>query len=135
MHVNRDRVEAVCMRSDLSGRSRILLRQWSDYVAATAARPVVQRVRMRMRTASRVPSRPREDDRVLVTRIRSAPLNDKHRSDARSFLRVVRPACRVQGGKTARSGCKYVSGCRLGAHALPGPDGFRTCPPSSISRS
>ena len=45
--VNRDRVEAACMRTDLFERRR-----------TPAAGAVVQRVRMRFRTTSRVSSRP-----------------------------------------------------------------------------
>ena len=36
MLVNRDRVEAACMRTDLFERRRVLMQQWADFVAATA---------------------------------------------------------------------------------------------------
>ena len=36
-HVNRDRVEAAYMRTDLLERRRVLMQQWADYVAATTA--------------------------------------------------------------------------------------------------
>ena len=35
-HVNRDRVEAAYMRTDLFERRRVLMQQWADFVAATA---------------------------------------------------------------------------------------------------
>ena len=35
-HVNRDRVEAACMRSDLFERRRVLMQQWADFVAASS---------------------------------------------------------------------------------------------------